>query len=123
MNAQNTSRGFLIGGVLLLVVALLWPYLLPKGMLWDDQRAVELTNASEALHATMHEHGANHDHFGETNASENPEVAAAAQKYRETQSELENAKLWTNSVPAFLRLTGIVASLVGVAVYFVGRSA
>ena len=117
------SRGVLVAGVLLVLLSAAWPYLLPKGMLWDDARAVELTNASESLHETMHAHGHghNHDHFGETDANDDPEVVVAAKHYRDVQSNLDSAKFWTNSMPVYVRWSGLAVCVVGVAAYFAGR--
>jgi hypothetical protein len=123
MKSPKLSRGLLAAGVLLVLLAFAWPYILPKGMLWDDARAVELTKASEALHETMHAHGHghDHDHFGETDADDDPEVVAAAKKYRETQTNLDSAKFWTNSMPVYLRWSGLGICAVGVVVYFATR--
>jgi hypothetical protein len=118
------ARITLIVGVLLVLLGIGWPYLLPKGMLWDDARAVELTDASEALHDTMHAHGKghDHDHFGDAETDDDPEVIAAAKKYRDVQADLDSAKFWTNSMPTYLRWAGLAICMVGVAAYFASKS-
>ena len=124
MKSRKLSLGLMVAGVLLVVLAFAWPLLIPKTLLWDDARAVELTTASEALHETMHAHGHghDHDHFGETDADDDPEVVAAAQRYRDAQANLDSAKFWTNSMPNYVRWTGLGICAVGVAVYFAARS-
>jgi hypothetical protein len=118
------ARIVLIIGVLLVLVSAGWPYLLPKGLLWDDARAVELNNAEDALHETMHAHGKghDHDHFGDANAEDAPEVIAAAKKYRAVEAGLNSAKFWTNSMPIYLRWMGLAVCVVGVAAYFASRT-
>ena len=117
------SRAVLIVGVLLVLLSAAWHFLLPKGLLWDDARAVELTNASEALHESMHAGGHAHDHdqFGKTDADDDPEVVAAAQRYRDVQADLDSAKFWTNAMPVYVRWTGLSACGLGIAAYFAGR--
>jgi len=117
------SRALLIAGVVLVLLSAAWPYLLPKSMLWNDSRAVELTDASEALHETMHAHGHGHDHdqFGKTDSDADPEVVAAAQRYRDVQSDLDAAKFWSNSMPAYVRWAGVAVCVVGVAAYAASR--
>src|SRR4051812_38476686 len=99
MKARNLSRWLLSPGVLLVVASVLWPYLLPKDLLWDDARATELTTASEALHETMHAHGHAHDHehFGEVDADDGSEIVEAANRYRTAQAALDKAKFWSDS--------------------------
>jgi hypothetical protein len=118
------ARIVLIIGVLLVLVSAAWPYLWPKGMLWDDARAVELTNAAEALHETMHAHGTghDHDHFGDADADDPPEVIAASKKYRAVEGDLNFAKFWTNSMPIYFRWIGLAVCVVGIAAYFASRT-
>jgi hypothetical protein len=123
MKARKISLGALVAGVLLFTLSLAWAHLLPKSMLWSDDRAVELTTASEKLHDTMHAngHGHDHDHFGEARADDDPEVVAAAAKYRDVQADLDSAKFWTNSAPVYFRWAGLAVCAVGVAAYFASR--
>jgi hypothetical protein len=124
MKSRQFSRGTLIVGVLFVLLGLLWPYIVPTEMLWDNASATELTNASEALHDTMHAHEHDHDDddFGEVDADDDPQVAAAATKYREAQARLDAAKFWSNSMPTYLRWSGLAVCAVGVAAYFVSRA-
>ncbi|MEM8947388.1 MAG: hypothetical protein AAGD11_19595, partial [Planctomycetota bacterium] len=102
-----------------------WNSLLPKRWLWDDARAVELTNLSEELHDALHDHEKDHSHdqFGKTDLShDHPEVIATADRYRQAQSELESAKFWANSMPSYLRWSGLSLCVAGLAAYIVGSA-
>jgi hypothetical protein len=118
------ARGVLLGGLVLLLLGVAWPYLIPESLLWDDARAVELSDASESLHETMHAHGHDHDdaHFAETDADDPPEVISAAKHYRDVQAGLDSAKFWTLSMPHYLRWTGVAICGLGVVVYMAARN-
>ena len=118
------ARGVLLGGLIIILLGVAWPYLLPESLLWDDARAVELTDASESLHETMHAHGHNHDHahFAEADADDPPEVIAAAKRYRDAQAELDSAKFWSLAMSRYLRWTGIAICGLGIVVYMAARN-
>ena len=103
-------------GLLCVLLSLSWSKLLPTDWLWDDARAVELTDLSEELHGAMHKHDRDHDddHFGETHSDDPPKVIALAKDYRAAQAELESAKFWMNSMPSYLRWTGLLVCAVGI---------
>jgi hypothetical protein len=123
MSIAKVTRLLLVAGLLLLLIGIAWPYVLPSGVVYSNAQATELSEASEALHETMHahDHAHDHDHFGKMHDDHNPEVAAAAKRYREAQEELDSAKFWTSAMPVYLRWSGLAVCALGIAAFVSGR--
>ena len=117
-------HGILLAGLIVFLLSLIWHYLLPRGA-GDDARAAELTDASESLHETMHAHGQrhDHDHFGATGVDDPPEVVAASKRYSDVQAELDAARFWSESVPRYLRWSGLAICGLGVVLYLTAKRA
>jgi hypothetical protein len=107
MNASKLAGWLLAAGVVLFFVSVIWPFILPGSAIYDDSQAIELSKASSALHETLHAHGQAHGHgqdtFAKVPEKADPEVTAAAKRYRDAQSKLDTAKFWTTAIPAYLR--------------------
>jgi hypothetical protein len=126
MSAAKIARLLLVVGLLLVLAGIAWPYILPAGTGYSNAQAVELNNASEALHETMHErghtHGHDENHFGDVHSDNvNPEIAAAAKRYSEAQNKLHSAKFWTFSIPVYVRWSGLAVCAIGIVAYVSGR--
>ena len=124
MSTAKISRVLLVAGLLLFIMGIAWPYILPGTAVYSDKQATELSQASEALHETMHAHGHGHDHDhfgGDVKEDDNPEIKAAATRYRAAQGELESAKFWTSSLPVYMRWTGLAVCLAGIATFLPAR--
>jgi hypothetical protein len=123
MNARKLATWLLGAGVVLFVVALIWPFVLPDSAIYDDSQAIELSKASSSLHETLHAHGQAHGHgndqdqFAKVPEKADPEVTAAAKRYRDAQSKLDSAKFWSSLVPAYLRWSALGLCAIGVVLF------
>ena len=50
MNLRRTSGTLLAIGLLIVAVSWLWPAIAGRGLLWDDAKAAEFSQAAESLH-------------------------------------------------------------------------
>lgn len=108
-------------GIFLVVLSFVWPSIMGTKVVWSEDQARELSEASAEMHRLLHEH----DHG---TADGNPEegepdvLLAAKERYERSEAGLQRARSLQQGPAAVFKWTGIVLALLGAVGYFVVRS-
>ena len=124
-------------GMFLVVLSFLWPRIVGTEMVWSEEQARELSEASAEMHRLVHEsaHGTTQASqtdrsHGETAGAASPNheegepeaLRAARERYRRSEAGLQRAQSLQQGPAAVFKWTGIVLALAGAVGYFVVRS-
>ena len=110
-------------GMFLLALSVAWPHVTGRPE-WTEQRAGLLAQAAADVHRLSHSHAHAEDHADETDQGDKTnELAAAKQRWERSRAMLQQARSQPAKIARLLKWTGILCSLLGVAGYFVLRSA
>ncbi len=100
-------------GVLLVVLAAIWPSTF-RAMYWSDEKAEELTHARAKAHSLLHDRGdpeAPDRPDGVGRGS--PEFIAADEDFRRRDADRQRAGFLRSATVAVLKWTGAVCTLLG----------
>ena len=107
---QSVGIGGIILGIVLLVAAVAWPMVVPNKAVWNEEKAAGYGTASMTLHRNT---------FDKNISAE--ELAKSKAAYDELKRELDAAKFRKFGLAKYLRYTGIGISLLGLAIFAIGR--
>jgi hypothetical protein len=114
----------LIGlGLFLLVGSFLWPVLLPKKVIWNEEQALEKSDAAADLHRMTHvyAHAKAEDDVEEADRLEK-ELNKAQTRFDDSKSALNRAQRMRDITPQVLRWCGVALAIVGVVRYKILQS-
>ena len=123
-------------GVLLVVLSFLWPRIMGTSVVWSEDQAHELSEASAEMHRLVHEHhhgssggtasapqhGPTAVQAGENHGEEEPEVLRVArERYQRSEGALQGARSLQQGPTKYFKWSGILCALLGVLGYYVLR--
>jgi hypothetical protein len=121
MTKSRVAAVFLIVlGIVALVASTVVPALLPTEAFWSQQQAEEKAIAASRLHQITHEAGHIQDSKTASQAEKQRaqrELAEAKARYQQSQSALDRAQFWRDTVPMALRWSAAGLSAVGLLIY------
>ena len=97
-------------GVVLLVGSFVWSHAIPQRVLWSDEQAVQYQDVAAEYHNVA---------FSKDKASQ--EYQDAREAYESRLGELDRALEMRDRPPILLRMCGLIAGGVGLALIFVHR--
>jgi len=126
-------------GLFLFALSLIWPRVVGPGTIWSDEQAQERSAAGGQLHHLKHEHYAAEHPTGKNDSGGHPkhahghsqgkdveqlaaELAAAKQRYADSEESLRSAQSMRTVPATWFRWTGALSMFIGVVGYFALRT-
>lgn len=108
----------LLLGVVLIVVALMWPSLPTGNSAWSVDQAREYQSASVSLHELSHKY---EGELSKTRSALPPEFRQAKEKFDRLREELDTAQQRQMRIAHLMFFCGVLLAVAGGAIHFLGR--
>src|SRR5262249_43828163 len=114
------ALAMLLLGVVLIAVSLMWPSLPVGTSAWSVDQAREYQSASVSLHELSHKY---EGELSKTRGALPPEFQQAKDKFDRLREELDAAQQRQMRIAHLMFFSGVLLSVVGGAIHFLGRRA
>ncbi len=102
-------------GIILMIVAFVYPRTVRTESLWSEEQAMERMEAGYAVHGTSHDHG-----HGRASHGEKPKNGTI-DRYEKIQADLDEARERPWRIASWFKWLGIAATGLGMGLYYLAR--